>query len=66
MIMKFGKHKGKNVEEVPADYLIWAYETCENLDPTLKTYIAIHLKTLMEEVGEVESRGFADGEYWKD
>ncbi len=29
MILDFGKHKGKDIEDVPSSYLRWM---CENLD----------------------------------
>lgn len=33
-IMPFGKHKGKTMQQVPADYLIWFYDSVNaNLGP---------------------------------
>ena len=29
LIMPFGKHKGKDIEEVPDDYLLWLLDQCE-------------------------------------
>ncbi len=37
-IMGFGKHKGKTLSQVPADYLLWLYDQ-PKLDPKLKAYI---------------------------
>ncbi len=38
-IMPFGKHKGKRLVDVPADYLLWCYENLTNLSKDLKEYI---------------------------
>lgn len=27
--LRFGKHKGKPIEDVPSDYLRWALENCD-------------------------------------
>ena len=30
MIMPFGKHKGKDIGDVPSDYLLWLARDCNN------------------------------------
>ena len=37
--LPFGKHKGKPIEEVPANYLQWALDNDVVRDPTLKVKI---------------------------
>ena len=34
--MKFGKHKGKLLKDLPADYIYWLLNKAENLDPDLR------------------------------
>ena len=33
MILKFGKHKGKDLKDVPTDYLLWLIENSDISDP---------------------------------
>ena len=35
VIMTFGKHKGKFIEDVPPDYLLWVIDNCD-IQPTLR------------------------------
>ena len=28
--MPFGKHKGKEIEDMPSDYLLWLAQNCDN------------------------------------
>jgi hypothetical protein len=30
MKMHWGKHKGKDIEDIPSDYLRWLSENCDN------------------------------------
>lgn len=47
-IMPFGKHKGKMLSQVPADYLLWLHDNgCS--DPKLKAYIVENLDSLNQE-----------------
>ena len=39
MIMPFGRHRGKPLEEIPADYLEWILDNCTNLTPRLRSAI---------------------------
>jgi len=39
MIMTFGKHRGKRIDEIPCDYLLWALENCDNLAYTVRLAI---------------------------
>jgi len=43
MIMTFGKHRGKRIDAIPMDYLLWALEHCSNLSFTLRLAIEEHL-----------------------
>lgn len=35
MIMPFGRHRGKRLEDIPASYLRWAIENCSSASPAL-------------------------------
>lgn len=51
--MPFGKHQGKRMEEVPADYLIWLYdEYKDTLREGLRLYIEDNLDVLKKEIKE--------------
>jgi hypothetical protein len=39
MFMPIGKHKGKQLSEIPLDYLEWMIENCTNLRTNLKDAI---------------------------
>lgn len=53
-LMPFGKHKGKEMEDVPADYLLWLHkEGCENLE--VQEYIRENLDVLYKEIKESKS-----------
>ncbi len=39
MIMTFGKHRGKRIEEIPDDYLFWVLGNC---DPQAALRLEIH------------------------
>lgn len=41
--MPFGKHKGKNLSDVPPDYLYWVLENCTRLSPFLRAKITAEL-----------------------
>ena len=47
-IMPFGKHKGKQLDQVPADYLMWLYEN-NKVSGLLKEYIEDNLDVLEKE-----------------
>lgn len=59
-LMPFGKHKDKNMENVPADYLLWLYDEwrkvsdnafdCNHL--SVFAYIEEHHNTLVGEQGD--------------
>ena len=36
MTMPFGKHKGKNINDLPKDYVIWCLENLTKIDNRLK------------------------------
>lgn len=37
--MPFGKHKNRELEDIPADYLLWVLDNVETLSPTLRAEI---------------------------
>jgi len=39
MIMPFGRHRGKPLENIPEDYLCWVLHECENIQPRLRRAI---------------------------
>jgi len=43
MIMTFGKHRGKHLRDIPADYLVWCLDNVSTLQPTLRREIRIRL-----------------------
>lgn len=46
--MKFGKHKGKELKDVDAQYLIWLNENVA-IDKELKNYVEANIKKLKEQ-----------------
>ena len=67
--MRFGKHKGKKLEDVPADYLFWVSKNVENLDDILKGYIEDNYSRLEREGREMSEDWKGEGygaEWWKD
>lgn len=50
-IMPWGKYRGKRMEEVPADYLLWLYDNNKiNGKSEVLLYISENLAALREEV----------------
>lgn len=47
-LMPFGRHQGKKLANVPASYLLWAYNNLQLLAP-LKEYIEDNMKALETE-----------------
>lgn len=45
----FGKHKGKPMANVPAEYLLWCRENIRNLEQGIKDYIEANLQGLQQE-----------------
>lgn len=37
--MPFGKHRGRPLSEIPADYLRWVLDNCDNITPRLRAEI---------------------------
>ncbi len=50
-IMPLGVHKGKTMQEVPADYLIWYRENSKSPNPQLMAYIIDNWYVLLKEKG---------------
>lgn len=48
--MPYGKHRGKMLEDIPGDYLLWLFEN--NPPPQVVKYVEVHRKTLEEEKRE--------------
>lgn len=47
--MPFGKYKGKEMQEVPAEYLIFIYEE-KKATPEVRAYIEENMHVLQEEI----------------
>lgn len=58
--MPYGKYKGKTLSNVPADYLIWLYDTSEQgnrmYDRKLAKYIQDNLQGLKLEIEQIKQR----------
>ena len=48
-LMPFGKHKGKRMEEVPANYLHWLWTQRPISDKKLENYIFNNIAVLKDE-----------------
>jgi hypothetical protein len=48
MRMPFGKYRGRGLEQVPDDYLVWVLDNCRDLQPTLRHLIEVRLGLLDE------------------
>ncbi len=63
-LMPFGKFKGKRLADVPADYLLWYYDTCreksaDGLDatyPAVFGFIEAKWGRLQKEAEDYESK----------
>lgn len=38
-VLGFGKHRGKRLDQIPPDYLVWLLDRCESLWPQTRTAI---------------------------
>jgi hypothetical protein len=43
--LRFGKHRGKPLSQIPADYLIWVLRNCSGLNPYTREAIEGFLRT---------------------
>jgi hypothetical protein len=43
-VMRYGKHRGRPLRDVPTDYLCWALATCDNLSAGLRAAIRADLE----------------------
>jgi uncharacterized protein (DUF3820 family) len=50
MIMPFGKHKGIELDDVPANYLLWCYENIPQLDYGVKAYIEKNMAGIKKQI----------------
>ena len=48
----FGKHRGEPIGNMPAAYLIWAYENIKDLQPNIREYIKGVESVLRKEIAE--------------
>lgn len=51
-LMPFGKYKGKEMQDVPARYLLWLYENNPNLSLNVKRYVIENMDVLKKEINE--------------
>lgn len=49
--MPYGKYKGKQIKDVPADYLLWLYYN-SRASPAIEEYVERNLEMLEEEAFE--------------
>ena len=54
-LMPNGQHKGKEMINVPADYLIWLYDN-DRCNPQVRTYIEGNGDVLRQEKKEIDSK----------
>lgn len=54
--MPFGKHKGKDLENVPDDYLLWVLENADNLRGDLKTYLEENEDSIRKNAAEIQAQ----------
>ena len=55
--MPFGKYLGVKLKDIPASYLVWIYENCEELNFNLKQYLKVNLHILeLEVIAEKQKR----------
>jgi len=54
-IMPFGKHSGEKLANVPADYLIYMYDSGK-LYGTIRQYVQENEELLRKEVKEIKSK----------
>jgi uncharacterized protein (DUF3820 family) len=50
-LMPLGQHKGKRMQEVPAEYLIWYRENAKNPNKQVMEYIIDNWSVLLKEAG---------------
>jgi hypothetical protein len=61
--MPFGRHKGKDLTEIPRGYLRWALKNCSHLDPELRTDMEAVVrgepipKSMDERINEIIGQG---------
>lgn len=46
--MPYGKYKGRQIKDVPADYLLWLYYN-DRASPAIEEYVERNLESLKEE-----------------
>lgn len=49
--MPYGKYKGRQIKDVPADYLLWLYYN-DKASPAIEEYVERNLEALKEEAFE--------------
>ena len=54
--MPYGKYKGRPMEDVPADYLMWLIDN-NRASPEVKDYIKDNIDVLMKEINESKNQG---------
>lgn len=46
VVMPFGRYRGKRIDMIPADYLLWALRECKEMTNPLRRAIKKHLTEL--------------------
>jgi uncharacterized protein (DUF3820 family) len=52
-IMFYGKYKGRRLDSIPPDYLVWLYENTK-VSGSLKTYIESNLNSYKQKIFEAK------------
>ena len=55
-IMPWGVHKGKQMADVPADYLLWLYEN-NKCSGDVKSYIVENLDVIKSQIAYSKKKG---------
>lgn len=53
--MPYGKHKGRPMEDIPADYLLWLVDN-SRASPKVEEYVKENLDVLQKEIREQKRR----------
>lgn len=62
LVIDFGKHKGRDLDEVPASYLLWMFEqkSFEITKPEIYAYIKRNLKAIQQDAKQEDAEAEAE------